>query len=60
MQDDGRSKLEVLKSEQATHNNTIEELLREVGMPAGDPCRSDYLDCWPSSGTRKETRRGFS
>ena len=28
---------------QEAHSNTIAELLREVGMPAGDPCRSDYL-----------------
>ena len=43
-QDDLRSEQEVLKSEQESHSNTIEELLREVGLPAGDPCRSDYLD----------------
>ena len=42
-QDDLRSEQEVLKSEQEAHSNTIAELLREVGMPAGDPCRSDYL-----------------
>jgi hypothetical protein len=33
----------VLKREQAAQSNTIAELLREVGMPPGDPCRSDYL-----------------
>ena len=43
-QDDARSEQEVLKSEQVSHSNTIEDLLREVGIPAGDPCRSDYLD----------------
>ena len=43
-QDDARSEQEVLKSEQQSHSNTIEELLREVGMSAGDPCRSDYPD----------------
>ena len=43
-QDDARSEQEVLKSEQESHSNLIQELLREVGMPAGDPCRSDYLD----------------
>ena len=34
----------MLKREQESHSKTIEELLREVGMPVGDPCRSDYLD----------------
>jgi hypothetical protein len=43
-QDDARSEQEVLKSEQESHSNLIEELLREVGMPGGDPCRSDYPD----------------
>jgi transposase len=43
-QDDARSEQEVLKSEQQSHSNTIEELLRQAGMPAGDPCRRDYLD----------------
>jgi hypothetical protein len=43
MQDDARSELEVLKREQQSHSNTIEELLREVGMLPGDLCRSDYL-----------------
>ena len=43
-QDDVRRERELLKSEQESHINMIEELLREVGMPAGDPCQSDYLD----------------
>jgi transposase len=43
-QDDARSEQELLKSEQESHRNMIEDLLRQVGMPAGDPCRSDYLD----------------
>ena len=43
-QDDARSEQELLKSEQESHSNMIEDLLRQVGMPAGDPCRSDYLD----------------
>jgi hypothetical protein len=34
-QDDARSEQEVLKSEQESHSNLIEELLREVGMQAG-------------------------
>ena len=42
--DEQEEEREVLKSEQASHCNTIGELLREVGMSAGDPCRSDYLD----------------
>jgi hypothetical protein len=42
--DEQEEEREVLKREQAAHSKTIEELLREVGMPAGDPCRSDYLD----------------
>jgi hypothetical protein len=43
-QDDVRRERELLKSEQSSHSNMIEELLRQVGMPAGDPCRSDYLN----------------
>jgi hypothetical protein len=27
----------------SAHSNTIAELLRDVGMPPGDLCRSDYL-----------------
>jgi transposase len=42
-QDNVRRERQLLKSEQESRN-TIEELLRQVGMPAGDPCRSDYLD----------------
>jgi hypothetical protein len=42
--DEQEEEQEVLKREQAAHSNTIETLLREVGMPPGDPCRSDYLD----------------
>ena len=42
--DEQEEEREVLKREQAAHCNTIEDVLREVGTPAGDPCRSDYLD----------------
>jgi hypothetical protein len=42
--DEQEEERDVLKSEQKSHSDTIAELLREVGMPPGDPCRSDYLD----------------
>jgi hypothetical protein len=40
-QEDARRERELLKSEQESHSNTIEELLRRRH---GDPCPSDYLD----------------
>ena len=42
--DEQEEEREVLKREQESHSNTIRDLLREVGLAAGDPCRSDYLD----------------
>jgi len=33
-----------LKKEQGAHSNRIKGLLRLLGMPVGDPRRSDYLD----------------
>ena len=51
-QDDARSEQEVLKSEQESHSNTIEELLREVGVPV------DVGGYWSSQG-RVETTLGW-
>jgi hypothetical protein len=57
---------EVLKSKQQSHGNTIPRSAAEVGMPAGDPCRTILAEAitgtgWPSSRTRKESlcRRGY-
>jgi len=43
-QEDVRRERELLKREQDSHRNKIEELLRQLGMPVGEPRRSDYLN----------------